>query len=110
MEILEILPFCGTRGKIRISCNTLLIISQEENIEQDPPAEVLPPQQKFSLQTAWLVVKLLPRGYLVRLACSERTRLWLEYGENIVGTNINTKHDLDKHIFEGRKTLLSLRN
>ena len=77
------------------------LCSQEENIHQDPPAEVLPPQQKFSLQTAWLVVKLLPRGYLVRLACRDRTRLWLEYGENIVGTNIITKHDLNKHIFEG---------
>ena len=61
----------------------------------------MPVQQKFSLQTAWLVVKVLPRGYLLRLACSGRTRLWLEYGENVSGTNVKTKHDLDQQIFEG---------
>ena len=61
-------------------------------------------QDKFSLQTAWLVVKVLPRGYLLRLACSGRTRLWLEYGENVSGTNIKTKHSLSQHIFEGGTT------
>ena len=61
----------------------------------------MPVQQKFSLQTAWVVVKVLPRGYLVRLACSGRTRLWLEYGENVSGTNVKTTHDLDQQIFEG---------
>ena len=43
----------------------------------------------------------LPRGYMVRLACSGRTRVWLEYGENVSGTNVKTKHDLDQQIFEG---------
>ena len=94
----------GTMRKLcqgRKKCVALLIISQEESLQQDPPAEVLATQQKFSLQTAWLVVKLLPRGYMVRLACSGRSRVWLEYGENIVESNINTKHDLNKQIFEG---------
>ena len=44
----------------------------------------------------------LPRGYLVRLACSGRTRLWLEYGENVSGTNVKTTHDLNQQIFEGK--------
>ena len=43
----------------------------------------------------------LPRGYMVRLACSGRTRVWLEYGENVIGTNVKTKHDLNQQIFEG---------
>ena len=77
--------------------------SDRSNVEPRPmrvdqSAEVLAPQHKFSLQTAWLVVKVLPRGYLLRLACSGRTRLWLEYGENI-----KTKHNLDQQIFEGNK-------
>ena len=83
------------------SWKTLQPWSQEETIQQDPPAEVMAAQQKFSLQTAWLVVKVLPRGYLLRLACSGRTRLWLDYGENVSGTNIKTKHSLSQHIFEG---------
>ena len=74
----------GVRGTMRKLCQgrkkcvALLVISQEEKLEQDPPDEVLAAQQKFSLQTAWLVVKLLPRGYMVRLACSGRSRVWLE--------------------------------
>ena len=94
----------GTMRKLcqgRKKCVALLVISQEEKLEQDPPAEVLDAEQKFSLQTAWLVVKLLPRGYMVRLACSGRSRVWLQYGENILQSNINTKHDLNKHIFQG---------
>ena len=75
--------------------------NQEENIHRDPPAEELAAEQKFSLQVAWLVVKILPRGYMVRLACSGRSKVWLEYGENVAGASIRTKHDLDKQIFEG---------
>ena len=88
----------------RKKCIALLAISQEDDIHQDPPAEELAPQQKFSLQTAWLVVKILPKGYLLRLACSGRSKLWLEYGENVGWTNVKTKHDLDKQIFEGKLT------
>ena len=76
--------------------------NQEENIHRDPPAEELAAEQKFSLQTAWLVVKILPRGYMVRLACSGRSKVWLEYGENVGGTKVRTTHDLDKQIFEGQ--------
>ena len=81
----------GTMRKLcegRKKCVALLVISQEENIHQDPPAEELAAEQKFSLQVAWLVVKILPRGYMVRLACSGRSKVWLEYGENVAGTNV----------------------
>ena len=50
------------------------------------------------------MVKILPRGYMVRLACSGRSKVWLEYGENISGTNVKTTHDLEKQIFEGKIT------
>ena len=82
---------------------------QEENIQQDPPAEELPPQPKFSLQPGWLVVKAVPRGYLLRLTCSNRSRLWLDYGENIELSKTKTKHDLDQQIFEGENLYLALK-
>ena len=94
----------------RKKCLAMLVISPEENIQQAPPEEELPPQQKFSLQTAWLVVKVLPRGYLLRLACSGRSRLWLEYGEDVLQSNTKTKHDLNQQIFEGEKLNLCKQN
>ena len=94
----------GTMRKLcegRKKCVALLLITQEDDIQQDPPAEELAAEQKFSLQVAWLVVKILPRGYMVRLACSGRSKIWLEYGENVAGASIRTTHSLDKQIFQG---------
>ena len=94
------LDLCQGRKK----CVALVTVSQEEDINQDPPPpEELPVQQRFSLQTAWLVVKRLARGYMVRLTCSGRTRVWLLYTSPEVPSEIKrkTNRDLDDQIFQG---------
>ena len=103
----------GVQGRMmdlcrgRKKCVALMVISREEDINQDPPVETLTVQQKFSLQTAWVVVKRLAKGYMVRLSCSARSRLWLQYS-SMVSEEIRgkTNHDLNQQIFEGLVSLL----
>ena len=45
----------------------------------------------------------------LRLTCSNRSRLWLDYGENIELSKTKTKHDLDQQIFEGENLYLALK-
>ena len=103
----------GVQGRMmelcrgRRKCVALMVISGEEDIRQDPPAEELPVQQKFSLQTAWVVVKRLARGYMVRLSCRGRSRLWLQYGSQVPEEiRRKTNHDLTLQIFEGLVSLV----
>ena len=106
MDSLEL----GVQGRMmdlcqgRKKCVALMVISRVEDINQDPPVETLTVQQKFSLQTAWVVVKRLAKGYMVRLSCSARSRLWLQYG-SMVSEEIRgkTNHDLNQQIFEVHK-------
>ena len=75
----------------------------EEDIRQDLPAEELPEQQRFSLQTAWLVVKRVARGHIVKLTCSGRQKIWLHYSPEVPWEiRRTTNNNLDQEIFKGR--------
>ena len=89
--------------KGRKKCVALVRVSQEEDIRLDPPPEQLAEQQRFSLQPAWVVVKRVARGHIVRLTCSGRERVWLQHSglEESGQIRRRTTHDLDQEIFKG---------
>ena len=86
----------------RKQCVSLLVISQSEDIRQDPPAWESPAQPQFSLQTAWLVVKRVPRGYILRLSCSGRESTWLHSTSQLsLQIRRTTNPRLTQQIFQG---------
>ena len=88
--------------KGRKKCVALLTVSKEEDIRQDLPAEELPEQQRFSLQTAWLVVKRVARGHIVKLTCSGREKIWVHYSPEVPWEiRRTTNNNLDHEIFKG---------
>ena len=61
----------------RKKCMALVILDEEDTLHQEMEKPVT--QLKYSIQVAWVMVKMVKEGFLVRLQCGEQANQWVEY-------------------------------
>ena len=61
----------------RKKCIAMVTLDEEDTLHQEMEKPVA--QLKYSIQVAWVMLKMVKQGFLVKVQCGERAQQWVEY-------------------------------
>ena len=68
----------------------MVALDKKDTLHQEMEKAVA--QLKYSIQVAWVMIKMVKEGFLVKVQCGERFQRWVEYVHDTDNCKIKCKY------------------